>query len=108
MGSAGAPWLPEPPMDAVRTRRARDELLTHGLLALPASRPGVRDIIERSWRRCVGEAVPVSPASISYRDAAALQPALQEAAAPVLDRLGEHLADVRVAMFVSDDSGRLV
>jgi transcriptional regulator of acetoin/glycerol metabolism len=95
-------------MDAAVTRRARDELLTHGLLALPVSRPGVRDVIERSWRRCVAEAVPTSPDSIPYRDAADLQPVLQEAAAPVLDRLGEHLTDVRVAMFVSDESGRIV
>src|SRR4051794_12302031 len=108
MSSAGVRRLVEPPLDAAWTRRARDELRSLGLLALPPSRPGVREVIERSWRRCVGEAVPTSPPSISYRDATALQPALQEAAAPVLDRLGEHLADVRVAMFVSDESGRIV
>ncbi|MGY2083991.1 sigma-54-dependent Fis family transcriptional regulator [Blastococcus sp. SYSU DS0539] len=96
----------EPP-DADRIRAAREELLAQGLLAHPEPTRGVPEVIERSWRRCVGEAVPTAPGSVRYSGAVQLDPRLREAAAPVLDRLSEHLADVRVAMFVSNERGEI-
>lgn len=108
MSPLAVPCAPEPPPDPARIRRAREELLTQGLLASPVSRSGVRDVIERSWRRCVGGDVPTRPAAIAYSDAPVLQTTLRDAAAPVLDRLSEHLTDVRVAMFVSNDSGQII
>lgn len=96
------------PFDPGRTRRAKEHLVDGGLLATPAARSGVRDVIERSWRRCVSESVPIAPAAVDYRDPSGPRSALCEAAAPVLARLGEHLTDARVAMFVSDPAGTIV
>lgn len=86
----------------VRTRQARERLLELGLLATPVAQSGVREIIERSWRRCVGDAVPVGRHEIPYvADVIDVAPRLHAAAAPVLDRLGDDLGDARVAMFLS-------
>lgn len=95
------------PPDAERLRRARAELIERGLLARPEPMPAVPEVIERSWRRCVGDAVPVAPASIGYSDAVHLDPRLRAAAVPAMSRLGEHLADVPVAMFVSNERGQI-
>src|SRR4051812_18167036 len=108
MASSPARWSSEPPLAPDQIRRARDDLLARGLLAQPAARSGVPEIIERSWRRCASEAVPTSPASIRYSSSIDLDPRLREAAAPVLERLSEHLADVRVAMFISNERGQIV
>lgn len=100
-------WPDDVPDDLERTRRARERLLDGGLFATPAP-DGVRSVIERSWRRCIGDAVPADPSSLPYHDVDGLAPRLCTAAAPVLDRLGEQLGRVRVAMFVSDEAGRIV
>jgi transcriptional regulator of acetoin/glycerol metabolism len=107
MSSFPTRWSGEEPLDPDRVRRARDDLLARGLLARPEPTRVVPDAIERSWRRCVGEAVPTAPTSVRYSGAVELDPRLREAAAPVLDRLSEHLADVRVAMFVSNERGEI-
>ena len=107
MSSFPTRWSGEAP-DPDRIRRARDDLLSRGLLARPEPTHAVPEVIERSWRRCVGDAVPTAPTSIRYSNAVELDPRLREAAAPVLDRLSEHLADVRVAMFVSNERGEIV
>ena len=39
-----------------------------GLLAQPPGHSGVPQLIEMSWRRCVGEQVPVAPDHIDYRE----------------------------------------
>ena len=96
------------PFDPERTRRAKKHLLDAGLRAVPADRSGVRDVIERSWRRCVSEAVPVTPAGVAYQGPPGPRSALYTAAAPVIARLGEHLTDVRVAMFLSDSAGTII
>jgi hypothetical protein len=101
-------WPADPPYDQERTRRARERLLDSGLLAAPVSSPGVREVIQRSWRRCVGDAVPVRPHAVPYCEPADVQPRLRAAAAPVLDRLSEGLSNVRVAMFLSDEHGRIL
>jgi sigma-54 dependent transcriptional regulator, acetoin dehydrogenase operon transcriptional activator AcoR len=91
-----------------RTRRSREALVGGGLLAQPPGRSGVPQHIERSWRRCVGEAVPVAPDLIDYREPDDVLPVLRRAAAPVLDRLRDSFADVPVAMVLSDATGRIV
>ncbi|WP_344735788.1 sigma-54-dependent Fis family transcriptional regulator [Pseudonocardia petroleophila] len=83
--------------------------MDRGLLATPVAQSGVRAVIERSWRRCVGAEVPVGRHEVPYlADVTDLQPRLHTAAAPVLDRLGDDLGDARVAMFLSDDQGRII
>jgi sigma-54 dependent transcriptional regulator, acetoin dehydrogenase operon transcriptional activator AcoR len=91
-----------------RTRRSREALVDGGLLVEPPGRSGVPQLIERSWRRCVGEEVPVAPDLIGYRDPADALPALRRAAEPVLARLADSFADVPVAMVLSDATGRIV
>ncbi|MDL5156127.1 sigma-54-dependent Fis family transcriptional regulator [Actinomycetospora termitidis] len=89
-----------------QVRRSREALVGGGLLDVPPGTAGVPRVIEQSWRRCVGEQVPVAPARIDYREP---EPsALRRAAEPVLDRLRWSLADVAVAMVLSDADGRIV
>ncbi|MCO1655620.1 sigma-54-dependent Fis family transcriptional regulator [Pseudonocardia humida] len=91
-----------------RTRRSREALVDGGLLAEPPGRSGVPRHIERSWRRCVGDEVPVDPELIAYRDPDDVLPVLRRAAGPVLDRLADSFAEVPVAMVLSDATGRIV
>lgn len=96
------------PFDHQAVRQAKESVLTEGLLTAPVGQPGVRTIIERSWRRCLGEAVPTRPRSITFCDVGERQSTLLKAAQPVLERLSDHLADVRVALFLSDSTGHIV
>ncbi|WP_308257913.1 sigma-54-dependent Fis family transcriptional regulator [Pseudonocardia lacus] len=89
-------------------RRSREALVEGGLLAEPPGRAGVPQHIERSWRRCVSEDVPVAPDLIAYREPDDVQPLLRRAAEPVLGRLADSFADVPVAMVLSDATGRIV
>ncbi|MEV6644378.1 helix-turn-helix domain-containing protein [Amycolatopsis sp. NPDC051371] len=91
-----------------RIRRSREALVEGGLLTEPPGRTGVPQHIEMSWRRCVGDEVPVLPARIDYREPDHTSSALYRAAEPVLSRLKDSLADVAVAMVLSDVSGRIV
>ena len=77
-------WPADGPRDQQRTRRALEHLLDRGLLAVPVSSTGVRDVIERSWRRCVGDGVPVSTPTVPYQEVGDLQPRLRAAAGPAL------------------------
>lgn len=103
---AGRPAPPSFDEDAVR--QAKESLCSDGLLTVPVSQPGVRDVIERSWRRCIADGVPTQPGAISACQVDDRQPALLEAARPVLDRLSDHLADTRVALVLSDSTGHIV
>jgi transcriptional regulator of acetoin/glycerol metabolism len=89
-------------------RRSRETLVGGGLLAIPPGSTGVPAVIEQSWRRCAGGGVPVAPARIDYREPDDAPSTLRRAAEPVLDRLRWSLADVAVAMVLSDASGRIV
>jgi sigma-54 dependent transcriptional regulator, acetoin dehydrogenase operon transcriptional activator AcoR len=91
-----------------RVRRSRETLLDGGLLEVPPGSTGVPSVIEKSWRRCVGESVPTAPERIDYREPDDDLPALRRAAEPVLTRLRWSLADVAVAMVLSDASGRII
>ncbi len=88
-------------------RRSRETLVDGGLLDVPPGATGVPQVIEQSWRRCAGERVPVAPKQIAYRPLDDV-PALRRAAEPVLDRLRWSLADVAVALVLSDASGRII
>lgn len=92
----------------LRIRRSRETLVDGGLLALPPGHAGVPPLIEQSWRRCIGEAVPTAPERIGYADPGDDHTALRRAAAPVLERLVDSFADVPVAMVLSDATGRIV
>lgn len=96
------------PAERARTRRSREALVDGGLLVEPPGTSGVPQYIEKSWRRCVGDAVPIAPESIDYREPDDVLPVLRRAAEPVLDRLKDSFADVPVAMVLSDAHGRIV
>jgi len=91
-----------------RVRRSRETLVGGGLLEVPPGSTGVPRVIEQSWRRCAGERVPTAPERIDYREPDDDLPALRRAAEPVLTRLRWSLADVPVAMVLSDASGRII
>ena len=94
--------------ESQRTRRSREALLDGGLLTAPPGSTGVPHEIETSWRRCVGDAVPVAPDSLDYREPDDELPALRRAAEPLFARLKDSFADVPVAMVLSDATGRIV
>lgn len=89
-------------------RSAREDLLALGLLAHRQEQPAVRPIIERSWRRCVSEAVPTVQRELPHVELSTMTLALRDAAAPVLDRMSEHLGDLRVGLYVSNDRGQIL
>ena len=96
------------PVERDRTRRSREALVDGGLLTLPPGQSGVPQYIEKSWRRCVGERVPVAPDHIDYREPEDVLPVLRRAAMPVLERLKDSFADVPVAMVLSDATGLII
>lgn len=96
------------PVQREHTRRSREALVGGGLLSQPPGRSGVPQLIEKSWRRCVGEQVPVAPDHIGYRDPGDAQSMLRRAAMPVLERLKGSFADVPVAMVLSDATGLII
>ena len=96
------------PAERKQTRRTRESLIGGGLLSAPPGESGVPPHIEMSWRRCIGDRVPVTPKTVDYREPEDTLPALCRAAAPVLDRLKDSFADVPVAMVLSDAHGRIV
>ncbi len=94
--------------ESEQTRRSREALLDGGLLTAPPGSTGVPREIETSWRRCVGEAVPVAPERLDYREPDDELPALRRAAEPLFERLKDSFADVPVAMVLSDATGRII
>lgn len=96
--------LPDP-----RSLRAvREDLLARGLSAGSKDLSTVRPLIERSWRRCVADAVPTVRREPAYTDVGTMTAALHDAAVPVLDRMSEHLGDLRVGLYVSNDRGQIL
>lgn len=91
-----------------RIRRSREALVEGGLLTVPPGCSPVPQEIEKSWRRCVSEQVPVAADCLDYREPDDVLPLLRRAAVPVLDRLKDSFADVPVAMVLSDATGRIV
>lgn len=109
--------MPDPFYDDRATRRAKQGLLDCGLLdsglldsglLARAAEPGVPDVIQRSWRRCLSISVPSVRVDVAYRDAVDRHGQLLEAARPVFERIGAHLAGMGVALFLSDKTGQIV
>jgi sigma-54 dependent transcriptional regulator, acetoin dehydrogenase operon transcriptional activator AcoR len=96
------------PLQWERTRRGRETLVRDGLLTQPPGFTGVPPYIEKSWRRCVGDQVPVAPEHIEYREPTDVSPVLRRAAMPVLNRLKHSFADVPVAMVLADAAGLII
>ena len=86
----------------------REDLLSRGLLADRQEQSMVRPVIERSWRRCVADAVPTVRWELPHIEPSTMAVALRDAAAPVLDRMSEHLGDLRVGLYVSNDQGQIL
>ncbi len=101
---SGVPVLSRTDWD--RIRRSREALVEGGLLTAPPGRVGVPEHIERSWRRCVSSEVPVLPTRVDFAEPE--RTVLHRAAEPVMNRLADSLADVAVAMVLSDASGRII
>lgn len=101
-------WPATLPADPRSLRAVREELLSRGLLAAVPSDSPVRPVIERSWRRCVADAVPTDRGELPHSDVSSMTLALRDAAAPVVERMSDHLGDLRVGLFVSNDRGQIV
>jgi sigma-54 dependent transcriptional regulator, acetoin dehydrogenase operon transcriptional activator AcoR len=91
-----------------RLHVTRDALRTGGLLAADPSTADVRDPILRSWRRCVSADISAEQIRTRRIDRANASEVLTRAAAPVLDRLRDELADLGVAVILSNRSGRII
>ena len=101
-------WPASLPADPRSLHAAREDMLSRGLLASRQEQPAVRPVIERSWRRCMADAVPTVRSELAHSDLATMTIALRDAAAPVVDRMSEHLGDLRVGLFVSNDRGQIL
>lgn len=97
-----------PPYDENRVRRSREHLLSSGMPAAWQPEPDMPQQILRSWRRCLLSAVPAAGLSVPYVDGDDRGRLLRHAAAPVIERLAEHLSGLDVAMFLGDSRGRIV
>lgn len=99
--------MPDPFYDDRTTRQAKQGLLDAGLLASTLE-PDVPDVIQRSWRRCLSISAPIVRVDVAYRDTVDRHGQLLDAARPVFERIGGHLAGMGVALFLSDKSGQIV
>lgn len=89
-------------------RSVREDLLARGLQAGNVEHPDLRPVIERSWRRCVADAVPTVRSELPHVELSTMTIALRDAAAPVVERMSEHLGDLRVGLYVSNDRGQVL
>jgi len=92
-------------------RAARQQLIDSGIgTNAPAPRTlGVPAVIERSWRRSVVQHSPFdSSATPQFRPLPGSADPLSYAAKTVLEHWADSLADMRVALFVSDRTGHIL
>lgn len=68
----------------------------------------LRPEIERSWRRCRAIGVAGEQSLIAYSDAPDTDTKLVRAAAPILDRLAEQLADTPVTILLADQGATIL
>lgn len=101
-------WPAALPTDPRSLRSVREDMLTRGLLAPAPTATALRPMIERSWRRCIADSVPTARTELQHIDLSSMTLALRDAAAPVVDRMSEHLGDLRVGLFVSNDRGQIL
>lgn len=97
---------------ARQLRAARQQLIEAGVgERAPAPRTlGVPDAIERSWRRSVVQHAPYASVTPEFRplSGAGSTDSLSFAATDVLAHWADSLADMRVGLFVSDRTGRII
>ncbi|SFD64481.1 GAF domain-containing protein [Klenkia taihuensis] len=101
-------WPATLPTDPESLRSVRDDMLSRGLLAPAPAAGSLRPMIERSWRRCIADSVPTARTELDHSDVSSMTQALRDAAAPVVDRMSEHLGGLRVGLFVSNDRGQIL
>ncbi|QNF95390.1 sigma-54-dependent Fis family transcriptional regulator [Janibacter sp. YB324] len=90
-------------------RAAKEDLVVRGVGPYGADpAPGLPVEIDRSWRRSVTAGATRAIGRITYVDEVDTESELCRAANPVLDRLEETLADMQVAIFLSDRTGQIV
>jgi transcriptional regulator of acetoin/glycerol metabolism len=88
-------------------REARDRLIHEGLQSALRGVHGVPELVERSWRRSVGNAVESSKPP-KFREEIDLESVLRRAAVPVLEHWQNQLADTGTTLFLSDRGGQIV
>ena len=88
-------------------REARDRLIHQGLQSALRGVHGVPELIERSWRRSVGNAVK-SSSPPKYHEDFDLDSVLRRAALPVLEHWQTQLTDTGTTLFLSDRGGQIV
>jgi transcriptional regulator of acetoin/glycerol metabolism len=88
-------------------REARERLIRGGLLAPYQATDEVPELIVRSWRRSLGNAVESSTPPQHYQEVDT-DSLVSRAALPVLDRWQQQLADTGTTLFLSDRGGRIV
>lgn len=88
-------------------RESRERLIRGGLLAPYRASDEVPELIVRSWRRSLGNAVESSAPPQHYQEVDT-DSLVSRAALPVLDRWQQQLADTGTTLFLSDRGGRIV
>jgi len=88
-------------------REAREHLIRVGLTGLYRADGAVPDLIVRSWRRSIGNAVESSSPPAHHQDTDT-DSLVCRAALPVLDRWQHQLADTNTTLFLSDRGGTIV
>ncbi|MHA7292221.1 sigma-54-dependent Fis family transcriptional regulator [Arthrobacter sp. MDT3-24] len=88
-------------------REARERLIRGGLLGPYQASEEVPELIVRSWRRSLGNAVESSVPPQHYQEVDT-DSLVSRAALPVLDRWQQQLADTGTTLFLSDRGGRIV
>lgn len=88
-------------------REARERLIRGGLLAPYQASDEVPELIVRSWRRSLGNAVESSAPPQHYQEVDT-DSLVRRAALPVLDRWQQQLEDTGTTLFLSDRGGRIV
>lgn len=89
-------------------REAKSSLYSEGLLWRGPSLEAVPRPIERSWRRALSLGVSPSATAADRGDDLERDERLCDAARPVMARLADDVADMSVAVVLSDASGRIV
>ncbi|GAA4282613.1 hypothetical protein GCM10022261_01440 [Brevibacterium daeguense] len=92
--------------DALLSFRA--ELLERGLLAARQSPAGIRDVVQRSWRRTVSAGIRPESVPDAYDDSFDAESPLALSAGGVLDQLTKLLADAPAALILCDERGRII
>ena len=88
-------------------RRAREELMSAGLVGHPGVGDIVPDVIERSWRRSISHRVATDRVADDVGDVD-LETSLYRAALPVLEHWESRLADTPMTLLLGDRAGRIV